>query len=112
VLKPGGHLISFGGTRTYHKMAYAIEEAGFEIRDMISWIYGSGFPKSLNIGKAVDKLQGNERKFVGTKAELARDGAKRSSENHREIGEAAKEISHEYGYKQGWDTPETKGTSE
>jgi len=61
VLKPGGYLVSFGGTRTYHRMASAIEDAGFEIRDMIEWVYGSGFPKSLNIGKAVDKLQGNER---------------------------------------------------
>ncbi len=67
VLKPGGHLLSFSGTRTYHRMAVAIEDAGFEIRDMIEWIYGSGFPKSLNIGKAVDKLQGNEREVVGTK---------------------------------------------
>ena len=56
VLKPGGHLLAFGGTRTYHRMAVAIEDAGFEIRDMIEWVYGSGFPKSLNIGKAVDKL--------------------------------------------------------
>ncbi len=61
VLKPGGHLLSFSGTRTYHRMAVAIEDAGFEVRDMIEWVYGSGFPKSLNIGKAVDKLQGNER---------------------------------------------------
>ena len=61
VLKPGGHLLSFGGTRTYHRMACAIEDAGFEIRDMVEWLYASGFPKSLNIGKAVDKMQGNER---------------------------------------------------
>lgn len=61
VLKPGGYLLSFGGTRTYHRMAVAIEDAGFEVRDMIEWVYGSGFPKSLNIGKAVDKIQGNER---------------------------------------------------
>jgi len=61
VLKPGGYLLSFGGTRTYHRMACAIEDAGFEIRDMVEWLYGSGFPKSLNIGKAVDRLQGNER---------------------------------------------------
>jgi len=60
VLKPGGHLLSFGGTRTYHRMAVAIEDAGFEIRDMIEWIYASGFPKSLNIGKAVDKKLGTE----------------------------------------------------
>ena len=50
VLKPGGHLLSFAGTRTYHRMAVNIEDAGFEIRDMIQWLYGSGFPKSLNIG--------------------------------------------------------------
>jgi DNA modification methylase len=58
VLKPGGHLLSFGGTRTYHRMVVNIEDAGFEIRDQIQWIYGSGFPKSLNVGVAVDKLGG------------------------------------------------------
>lgn len=62
VLKPGGHLLSFGGSRTYHRMACAIEDAGFEIRDQIMWVYGSGFPKSLNIGKAVDKINGREVK--------------------------------------------------
>ena len=56
VLKPGGYLLSFGGTRTYHRMASAIEDAGFEVRDMIEWVYGSGFPKSLNIGKVADKF--------------------------------------------------------
>jgi site-specific DNA-methyltransferase (adenine-specific) len=65
VLKPGGHLLSFGGTRTYHRMVVNIEDAGFEIRDQIQWIYGSGFPKSLNVGKAVDDLQGNGRNVVG-----------------------------------------------
>ena len=55
VLKPGGHLIAFGGSRTYHRMAVAIEDAGFEIRDQIQWIYGSGFPKSLDVSKAMDK---------------------------------------------------------
>jgi hypothetical protein len=65
VLKPGGHVLSFGGTRTYHRMVVNIEDAGFEIRDQIMWLYGSGFPKSHNIGKAVDKLQGNDREIVG-----------------------------------------------
>jgi len=65
VLKPGGYLLAFGGTRTYHRLACAVEDAGFEIRDMIEWMYGSGFPKSMNIGKAVDKLQGNEREATG-----------------------------------------------
>lgn len=65
VLKPGGHVLSFGGTRTYHRMTVNIEDAGFEIRDQIMWLYGSGFPKSHNIGKAVDKIQGNDREVVG-----------------------------------------------
>ncbi len=65
ILKPGGYILSFGSPRTYHRMACAIEDAGFEIRDQLQWIYGSGFPKSLNIGKAVDKLQGNEREIIG-----------------------------------------------
>jgi len=65
VLKPGGHLLSFGGSRTYHRMAVAIEDAGFEIRDQIMWVYGSGFPKSHNISKGIDKAAGAEREVVG-----------------------------------------------
>lgn len=60
VLKPGGHLIAFGGSRTYHRMVVAVEDAGFEIRDQIQWIYGSGFPKSLDVSKAMDKKAGAE----------------------------------------------------
>ena len=60
VLKPGGHLLAFGGSRTYHRLAVAIEDAGFQIRDQIMWVYGSGFPKSLNISKAIDKAAGVE----------------------------------------------------
>lgn len=56
VLKPGGHLLAFAGTRTQHRMAVRIEDAGFEIRDMIAWVYGSGFPKSLDVSKALDKI--------------------------------------------------------
>jgi DNA modification methylase len=66
VLKPGGHLLAFGGSRTYHRLACAIEDAGFEIRDCIMWIYGSGFPKSLDVSKAIDKAAGAEREVVGT----------------------------------------------
>ena len=55
VLKSGGHLLAFSGSRTYHRMVVAIEDAGFEIRDQIMWVYGSGFPKSHNISKALDK---------------------------------------------------------
>jgi site-specific DNA-methyltransferase (adenine-specific) len=58
LLKAGGHLLAFSGSRTYHRMAVAIEDAGFEIRDQIMWIYGSGFPKSLNIGKKIEGLEG------------------------------------------------------
>ena len=58
VLKPGGHLLAFGGTRTYHRLVVNIEDAGFEIRDQIQWIYGQGFPKSQNISKAIDKAAG------------------------------------------------------
>ncbi len=70
VLKPGGHLLSFGGTRTYHRMACAIEDAGFEVRDMIEWVYGSGFPKSHNIGKNIEKIKVGgikNLKQIGTK---------------------------------------------
>jgi len=67
VLKPGGHLLAFAGTRTQHRMAVRIEDAGFEIRDMIAWIYGSGFPKSLDVSKAIDNAAGAEREVVGEK---------------------------------------------
>ena len=67
VLKPGGHLLAFGGTRTYHRLACAVEDAGFEVRDSIHWLYGSGFPKSLDVSKAIDKAAGAEREVVGTK---------------------------------------------
>ena len=69
VLKPGGHLLAFSGSRTYHRMAVAIEDAGFEIRDQVMWLYGSGFPKSMNIGKVIDKKNReimNEYKGWGT----------------------------------------------
>ena len=66
VLKPGGHLLSFFGSRTYHRGAIQIEDAGFEIRDQIMWLYGSGFPKSHDISKAIDKNFGLKREVVGT----------------------------------------------
>ena len=79
VLKPGAHLLSFFGSRTYHRGAIPIEDAGFEIRDQLMWIYGSGFPKSHHIGKAVDKLQGNERELLGVyDPRSSQDGANRT----------------------------------
>ena len=65
VLKPGGYLLAFGGTRTFHRIACAIEDSGFEIRDTIMWVYGSGFPKSMNIGLAIDKKLGKESRVIG-----------------------------------------------
>ena len=75
VLKPGGHLLSFGGTRTYHRMACAIEDAGFEIRDQMQWLYGSGFPKGQDIGKQIDKSLGVKRDVVGI---AGKSGSKRN----------------------------------
>ncbi|AGM14016.1 DNA methylase [Mycobacterium phage Murphy] len=68
VLKPGGHLLAFGGSRTWHRLTVAIEDAGFEIRDSIAWLYGSGFPKSLDVSKAIDKAAGAEREVIGKSA--------------------------------------------
>ena len=79
ILKPGGHLLAFAGTRTQHRMAVRIEDAGFEIRDMIAWVYGSGFPKSHNVSKAIDKEAGAEREIVGQRVH-ARKGVKIAEE--------------------------------
>ena len=65
VAKPGAHLLSFGGTRTFHRIACAIEDAGWEVRDCMMWLYGSGFPKSMDISKAIDKKLGALRQVVG-----------------------------------------------
>jgi site-specific DNA-methyltransferase (adenine-specific) len=64
VLKPGGHLLAFAGTRTQHRMAVRIEDAGFEIRDVVAWVYGAGFPKSHNVSKAIDREAGAEREVI------------------------------------------------
>ncbi len=85
VLKPGAHLLAFGGTRTYHRMACAIEDAGFEIRDCIQWLYGSGFPKSHDVSKGIDRAAGAEREIVGKRqfadGTFARDGAVMGARN-------------------------------
>lgn len=102
LLKPGGHLLAFSGSRTYHRMAVAIEDAGFEIRDMIEWVYGSGFPKSLNIGKAVDKIRGNEREIL--------DYATRPDGSKARTNVTAQ--SAQFGNSDSNDQRPTKGTSE
>ena len=79
VLKPGGHLLAFAGTRTQHRMACRIEDAGFEIRDMIAWVYGSGFPKSLDVSKAIDKAAGHWR---GKAGEVVSDNGAMSGGNY------------------------------
>ena len=78
LLRPGGHMLAFGGTRTWHRLAAAIEDAGFEIRDNIAWLYGSGFPKSLDASKAIDKAAGAEREVVGQR-DRYRDGGVRQN---------------------------------
>lgn len=78
VLKPGAHLVAFAATRTYHRMACAIEDAGFEIRDCLFWCYGAGFPKSHDVSKGIDKAAGAEREIVGPK--FTADGRSRASE--------------------------------
>ena len=71
VLKPGGHLLAFGGTRTVHRLTCAIEDAGFEIRDTVMWIYSQGFPKSLDVSKAIDKAAGAVREVTGRRTDRA-----------------------------------------
>jgi DNA modification methylase len=75
VLKPGGHILAFGGSRTWHRLAVAIEDAGFEIRDSIAWLYGSGFPKSMDVSKAIDKAAGAQREVVGTRTKTGMGGS-------------------------------------
>jgi len=72
VLKPGGHLLAFGGTRTWHRLAVAIEDAGFEVRDSMAWMYGSGFPKSLDVSKAIDKKRDDRADILRVTSEIAR----------------------------------------
>jgi site-specific DNA-methyltransferase (adenine-specific) len=88
VIKPGGHLIAFSGSRTYHRMAVAIEDAGFQIRDQIMWVYGSGFPKSHNISKGIDKAAGAEREVIGKEKNF---GASKASEGKQAFGDYAGE---------------------
>ena len=105
VLKPGGHLIAFSGSRTYHRMAVAIEDAGFQIRDQIMWLYGSGFPKSHNISKALDKAAGAEREVIGSRP-LTGNGKTLKSGFHQPDGTGAGETIKEDVYE--FTAPSTK----
>jgi site-specific DNA-methyltransferase (adenine-specific) len=108
IAKPGAHLLAFGGTRTYHRLAVAIEDAGWEIRDCVMWVYGSGFPKSHDVSKAIDREAGAEREaeLVPTKAgNTRRDrGTTYATETHagfRDISAPATEAAKQW---QGWGT--------
>ena len=101
VLKPGGYLLAFGGSRTYHRICCAIEDAGFEIRDCIMWLYGSGFPKSMNIGLAIDKKNGVESIVVGEGKSGTSSRAFQSEENTTAGKYKIKEAQNKW---QGWGT--------
>jgi len=108
VLKPGGHVLSFGGTRTYHRMVVNMEDAGFEIRDQIMWLYGSGFPKSHNISKAIAKINGEDVK-VGKAFNVAGQSGQRDLIEPTPIGEKRDEMRHKPTTKEaiefeGWGT--------
>lgn len=101
VLKPGGHLLAFGGSRTYHRLACAVEDAGFQIRDQIMWLYGSGFPKSLDVSKAIDKAAGVERED----RTVVTAGKSSSHENPtRHVTNAGTPATPEAQQWQGWGT--------
>lgn len=105
VLKPGGYLLAFGGSRTFHRIACAIEDAGFEIRDTIMWIYGSGFPKSMNIGLAIDKKNGVESIDTGIISPNGRPNSNKTNTlfEHGMVGKdfSIKQARNEW---QGWGT--------
>jgi site-specific DNA-methyltransferase (adenine-specific) len=108
VLKDGGYLLAFGGTRTFHRMACAIEDAGFEIRDTLMWLYGSGFPKSLNIGLAVDKLNGVESKVIAEGKSGSADTHTRTmksiTDNGKDVFGGNYEIKQAQNEWRGWGT--------
>ncbi|ASR84987.1 DNA methylase [Mycobacterium phage Bunnies] len=84
ILKPGGYMLVFGGSRTWHRLACAVEDAGFEVRDSIAWLYGSGFPKSLDVSKAIDKAAGAEREATGTaRGHVPTDGGNFDDDNYQ-----------------------------
>ena len=103
VLKPGGYLLAFGGSRTFHRIACAIEDAGFEIRDTIMWMYGSGFPKSHNIGLDIDKLNGcpDRGHRVATASRFHPDGTFEPNGEKLEPYETKTEEAHKWN---GWGT--------
>jgi len=100
VLKPGGHLLAFGGSRTWHRIAVALEDAGFQIRDSVAWLYGSGFPKSLDVSKAIDKAAGIWR---GRAGEVTNDNGSMSGGNY-ERTDKGEPVTADAVKWQGWGT--------
>lgn len=103
VLKHGGHIVAFGATRAIHRMVCALEDEGFEIRDMINWLYFSGFPKSMDISKQIDKMKGSEREII---SDVLKSGKKRNSMAGDFVGEyyITKPATEEAQYWEGWGT--------
>lgn len=106
VLKPGGHLLAFSGSRTYHRMTCAIEDAGFEVRDQIMWLYGSGFPKSLDVSKAIDKAAGAEREVTRSATAEYAEGDNISWDNRSSSARERRDIPATEAARQwqGWGT--------
>jgi len=92
VLKPGAFALVFGGTRTWHRLAVALEDAGFEVRDTLMWLYGSGFPKSHDVSKAIDKHHGAEREVVGRYSDNGRKSPKHQATYAKWDGESMVEV--------------------
>ncbi|GAL07937.1 adenine-specific methyltransferase [Photobacterium aphoticum] len=114
VLKPGGYLLAFAGTRTQHRMATNIEDSGFEIKDMIAWVYGSGWPKSMDISKAIDKRLGATREVIGenpnakgrksNKSQIAGTGGTYGANDEKRISTLTKPATVEAEQWEGWGT--------
>lgn len=105
VAKPGAHLLCFGGTRTFHRMACAIEDAGWEIRDCIMWVYGSGFPKSMDVAKAIDKASGYVGEVIGERTvDVGMQGGHMHAGRERKMQQQQRALSPEASAWNGWGT--------
>lgn len=105
VAKPGAHLLAFGGTRTYHRLACAIEDAGWEIRGCIMWVYGSGFPKSMDVAKAIDKSNGYEGEVIGERTvDVGMQGGNMHAGRKQQQQQQIRALSPEAASWSGWGT--------
>jgi site-specific DNA-methyltransferase (adenine-specific) len=104
VLKPGGHLLAFGGTRTWHRLAVAVEDAGFEIRDSIAWMYGSGFPKNLDVSKAIDRQRNEDHAPIAAVKRWLNASRVAAGYSHSDVNLAFGHSSNGGGSSSGWMT--------